>query len=96
VLHKFSYNGIEDGRTFVVDCSNCPELIAGMAQRVSLALQEILYELYGGMYKIDIRNNIVMQRVENKLKIKNEILEKELVKELMKTMNAKVKSVKVF
>jgi len=61
-----------------------------------LALQEILYELYGGMYKIDIRNNIVMQRVENKLKIKNEILEKELVKELMKTMNAKVKSVKVF
>ncbi|HOW16676.1 MAG TPA: hypothetical protein PK443_03095 [bacterium] len=67
-----------------------------MAQRVSLALQEILYELYGGMYKIDIRNNIVMQRVENKLKIKNEILEKELVKDVLKTMKAKVKNVKVF
>ncbi len=96
VLHKLKYIGIEDGKNFVIDCSECPDLISGIAQRVVSVIQEILYELYGGMYKIDIRNNVVMQRVETKIKRKQLLLDKEVVKDTLQIMNAKVKDVKIY
>ena len=96
VLHKFRYAGLEDGKNFVVDCSDYPDLMAGIAQRVVSVIQEILYELYGGIYKIDIRNSVVMQRVETKLKKKQSLLDKEVVKDTVEIMGAKVKGVKIY
>lgn len=96
ILHQFTYSGLEDGKTFVVDCSDHPELISSVTQKVWSTIQEILYELYGGMYKIDMRNTAVMQRVETKLKTKKDLLDKENVKDAIKIMGARVKNVKIY
>jgi len=96
ILHKFTYSGLEDGKTFVVDCSDHPELISNITQKVWSTIQEILYELYGGMYKIDMRNAAVMQRVETKLKTKKDLLDKDTVKGAIQVMGAKVKNVKIY
>jgi hypothetical protein len=96
ILHKLKYLGLEDGKNFVVDCSDCPETISGIAQKAVSTIQEILYELYGGIYKIDIRNSVVMQRVESKMKRKQLLLEKEIVQSTVEIMGAKVKDVKIY
>jgi len=95
ILSKAKFTGLKQGKTILLDYSETPELI-GMNQDFFRSVEETVYELYGSLYRIEIVNSIVMQKVANNDSRKKSLLEKEAVKDAQQILGAKVEKVNLF
>ena len=99
ILAKGKFIGIQQGRTVVVDYSDSPETLSRIYEKKSEYLkliQDTIHELCGNIYKLDIRSNVMMQRMADGELKKKDILDKEIVKSAIELFGAKVKSVKLY
>jgi len=96
ILSKGKFLGIEQERNFVVDYSEAVEFINKFTDKTLQLIQDTIYELYGTIYKIDIRSNILMQRMSDNEKRRKGLLDKDVVKSAVEILNAKVKEVKLY
>jgi DNA polymerase III subunit gamma/tau len=100
LLQRSNFLGIENETSVVFDYSNRPLDIQKFSENEKYLdeIQSTIYELTGKLYKIDIRDNLIMQRVGNNItsekKKKEKLLDKDIVKEAIKIFNARVIEVK--
>jgi len=95
VLSKAKFTGLKQGKTILLDYSDTPELI-GLNQDFFRSLEETVYELYGSLYRIEIVNSVIMQKVANNDIRKKSLLEKEAVKDAQEILGAKIEKVNLF
>lgn len=95
VLSKAKFTGLKQGKTILLDYSNTPELI-GLNQDFFRSVEETVYELYGSLYRIEIVNSVVMQRVSNNDSRKKDLMEKEAVVDAQQILGAKIEKVNLF
>jgi hypothetical protein len=95
VLSKAKFTGLKQGKTILLDYSNTPELI-GLNQDFFRSVEETVYELYGNLYRIEIVNSVVMQRVSNNDARKKALAEKEAVVDAQQILGAKIEKVNLF
>ena len=99
ILARGKFIGIHNGRTVVVDYSDSPETLSKIQdKRVEYLklIQDTIHELCGNIYMLDIRSNVLMQRMADGELKKKVILEKEIVKNAIDMFGAKVKKVKLY
>jgi DNA polymerase III subunit gamma/tau len=95
VLSKAKFTGLKQGKTILLDYSDTPDLV-GLNQDFFRSLEETVYELYGSLYRIEIVNSVIMQRVANNDIRKKLLLEKEAVKDAQEILGAKIEKVNLF
>lgn len=95
ILSKAKFTGLKQGKTILLDYSDTPELV-GLNQDFFRSLEETVYELYGSLYRIEIVNSVIMQRVANNDIRKKSLLEKEAVKDAQEILGAKIEKVNLF
>ena len=95
VLSKAKFTGLQQGKTILLDYSDTPELI-GINQDFFRSVEETVYELYGSLYRIEIVNSVIMQRVANNDIRKRFLLEKDAVKDAQQILGAKIEKVNLF
>ena len=95
VLSKAKFTGLKQGKTILLDYSDTPELV-GLNQDFFRSVEETVYELYGSLYRIEIVNSVIMQRVANNEIRKKSLLEKEAVKDAQEILGAKIEKINLF
>ena len=95
VLSRAKFTGLKQGKTILLDYSETPELV-GINQEFFRHLEETVYELCGSLYRIEIVNSVIMQRVADNDSRKKALLDKELVKDAQQIFGAKIGKVNLF
>ncbi|MCX6111833.1 MAG: DNA polymerase III subunit gamma/tau [Proteobacteria bacterium] len=99
ILARGKFIGIHQGRTVVVDYSDSPETLSKIHEKKTEYLkliQDTIHELCGNIYMLDIRSNVLMQRMADGELKKKDLAEKEIVKSAIDMFGAKVKKVKLY
>ncbi len=99
ILARGKFIGIHNGRTVVVDYSDSPETLSKIQEKRTEYLkliQDTIHELCGTIYMLDIRSNLLMQRMADGELKKKAIMEKEIVKNTIDMFGAKVKKIKLY
>lgn len=99
ILARGKFIGIHQGRTVVIDYSDSPETLSKIQSKKAEYLkliQDTIHELCGNIYMLDIRSNVLMQRMASEELKKKALVEKDVVKKAISMFSAKVKKVKIY
>lgn len=99
ILARGKFIGIHQGRTVVIDYSDSPETLSKIQSKKAEYLkliQDTIHELCGNIYMLDIRSNVLMQRMASEDLKKKALVEKDVVKKAISMFSAKVKKVKIY